>query len=444
MANPRYVYDLTIGENWRGFTRHRKGLVRWHDGAGRWVCGLKVELKAVEDLWAAKKAKLTPAKAPAKNVSPLPPERQVRTYFMVLAAFLKVQKDRVGAKRNKLAERSYHNYATELNAFGNFYFPGDRDHAGNIVRPAGTISEMNIRDIGEPHFTAYAATFHGYAASAFDSVVSRVSAMFNWAFEMEWIDRYKPGPQFARPEKQAILDDRIDLSKRYEMEDLARMWEKASATERCWITLGLCGGMNNADVANLPRDKPVVDLDRGVIDYRRRKSGKKRRVMYLPPDVATLLRRYRRPAEPATDDAREAFFVTEHGNPYARTKSRKGGYMPSNAVTTLWSKLETRAGVSHVDRRNFSGVRTTAWNAWPRGEYEMERKIVFGRDMRGIDMDHYLEDVGEDRVRHCISHVWTAFQDALLVVRSEGHRSRWGQRSRAQQIDPAGRTPRPA
>lgn len=397
MAKAKVVADLEIGTNWKGFTRYKDGLNCWYKGGSRHVCGLRTPLEEVDDKWDAKRKAVDAAANGEATPLPLEPEAPM-LYREALAKFLPVQRGRIDAKTRPIRERTYHNLKVELNKFGAFF------HDGRAV------ADTPLKEIGPDHFTAYRMQFAQWEASGFDSVVSRVQQFFRWCVAMEYIDRFKMGPEFRRPAKQEIRDARMDLAKSYTAAELAKLYLAGNITERCWLALGVCGAFNNGDVGNLPRAKPILDLEKGVIDYRRRKTGKKRRVVPLPPDVVTLLKSYRRPdpAEPRWDDL---FFITRHGMPYVRTRNRKGGYGPSNAISSVWFDLEEKAGVLHRKKRGFSGVRTFVFNAWPRGErgggdWEQERRIVMGRGLVGIDMDHYLEDVGLDRLRHCVNHNW--------------------------------------
>jgi integrase len=317
---------------------------------------------------------------------------------------LSVQKARIGAARNAIRERTYHNYVVELNAFGNFRV----DQA--------KIADTDIRDIGPKHFSDYAATFLGWKASGFDSVVSRVSALFRWAVEMEYVDRFRPGPDFRRPEKKVIRSDRIELSKSFSPTDIAKLYLAANDTVRCWIALGVCAAFNNSDIGNLPRD--VIDWKASTIDYRRRKTGKIRRVIPLPPDVLAMLRKYRRPADPVDAAHADLFFLTSAGLPFTRTKSRDGEYKPSDSVSRLFAKLMSATGTKTYGR-NFSGLRTTFYNLAPRGEWDVERKIIMGHAQGSIDLDSYLEDVGVDRLAHVVNHVWNIINSAISTERQD-------------------------
>lgn len=369
-----------------GFTAGQSGWSRSYKGRPLACGGRKATRQEVEDTWDAKK-KIVDAEA--SGVAPA----GVRTYREVLAEFLAVQKSRIGAPRNRIEERTYHNYVVALNAFGNFVHEGRK------------VADRDIRDVGPGIFSTYARTFAAWKASGFDSVVTRVSALFNWAAGQEYIDRYRPGPEFVRPAKQDIRDQRIMLAKSYAPAEVAKLWSATSPGSflRCAVGLGVCAAFNNSDLGHVTRD--VMDLASGVIDFRRRKTGKVRRVIPLPADVLAELRAYRRP-EPAREEWADHFFLTVKGQPYARSRSRGGGYKPSDSVSRLFRELRIDAGVAEVRGRNFGGLRTTLFNLWPKGGYADERAIVMGRAKGTIDLDHYLEDVGVERLAFGVNHVW--------------------------------------
>jgi integrase len=393
---PDWWKDLDIPERLRAklramFTITRDGYTIWYKGRPRFVAK-SVPAADVEEAWSAKRKEID------TGVVTLP---GIRTYREVLSEFLAAQKARVGAAKHKLSERSYHNYVVTLNDFGNF------------IHDRRKIADMDIRLIGPAQFSAYAINFKDWKPSAFDSVVSRTCALFRWAVEMEYIDRFKTGPQFRRPDKQEIRDVRIESDFSLTPASIAKAYDAAGHTMRCWIALGICAAFVNADVANVTRQ--VMDLDSGVVDFRRRKTGRVRRVAPLPEDVTELLRKYHRPdpAEPAYADY---FFLSDNGRPYSVTKNANG--KPSCSISRMIARLLTDADVKRPGV-NFKSFRTSFFNLAPRGEWEMERKIIMGRAQGTIDMDHYLEDVGLDRLRHVVNHVWSQVLVEIHKLNSE-------------------------
>src|SRR5690606_28785573 len=120
-----------------GCTPHRDGWVRWYKGRTRFVCGKRTPLEDVEDRWFDLKRSID-----SEAVQIIAGRR---TYRQVMSEFLDVQKARIGAKRNSIQQRTYDNYAGELNKFGSFRVHGRK------------IADMDIREIGPVQFSAYAA-----------------------------------------------------------------------------------------------------------------------------------------------------------------------------------------------------------------------------------------------------------------------------------------------
>jgi hypothetical protein len=375
-------------------TPTRDGWVRWYKGRTVFVAGRKVPLGEVEDKWIAKKRDIDAV----ERGDALPARTVDITYRAALSDFLAAMKHRVtSGKPRPMAERTYHNYVVVLNAFGKH------------VHDRQKIADMDLADVNTPNVLGgYAHTFGQWKASGFDSIISRVGALFNWAVEMEYLDRFRPGPQFQRPAKREIRDQRIDLAKCFTSDQVCKLFCTANPTVRCWIVLGALAAFNNSDIGNLTRG--VVDLDTGVIDYRRRKTGKVRRVIPLPPFVVELLRGYDRP-EPLNVEDADLFFISERGNAYSRTRKRDG--KPSCSVSRLFRKLCAAAGVTTAKGQNFSGLRTTFYNLCPVG-YSDEREIILGHAKGTISHDHYFESVGMERLSHVTGHIWSLVSSSRL------------------------------
>lgn len=398
---PQWWHDADISPRVREklttlFTIHRDGYVRWYRSQPRFVCGKRTDPEHVEQQWAAKRDEIDKALA-----NELPPG--VHTYRTALSEFLETLKARIGAPKKPMAERTYHNYVITLNEFGAFKVVGVK------------IADMNIRDIGPVQFSAYAVKFRKWKPSGFDSVVCLIAAFFRWCVQMEYIDRYRPGPEFIRPSRQELRDARIGLSKSFAPREVATLYVDANHTVKCWIALGVCAAFINSDIANVTR--AVMGAAEGVIDYRRRKRGKIRRVIPLPKDVQKLLKGYIRP-EPTDQRWADLFFITEDGNPYAVTMNKAGASKPSNTVSRLFDRLCRDAGIKTMGR-NFTGLRTTFFNLAPRGEWDLERKIIMGRAQGTIDLESYLEDVGLDRLRHVVNHVWSLITAEIKTLNTE-------------------------
>jgi hypothetical protein len=174
-----------------GFSAHRDGWVRSYLGQTLFCGGRTATRDEVEATYQEKK------KAVDEGAALL---RRERTYRQVLGEFLTVCEARVRTgKPRRMRPRTLHNYDVLLNQFG--------EHVGGST----AFSQTNNPAV----FSDFARRFGDWKSSGFDSVVTRIGALYNWAVEMEYIDRYRPGPQFQRPDKQELRDERLDLSKSF-------------------------------------------------------------------------------------------------------------------------------------------------------------------------------------------------------------------------------------
>jgi hypothetical protein len=204
-----------------GFTATRDGWVRWYKGRTRHVCARSVPIAQIPDYWSDKKAAIDAGAGVAVDLGGVP------TYRTVLTGFIVDCEARVTTRKPRpMEQRTLDNYANDLNAFGAFRFRGV------------AVADMPIDLIGPEVFSAYARKFGAWKASGFDSIVSRIGALFRWAVEMEYIDRYRPGPKLQRPGKQAIRDERIDLSKTFEPAEFVKLYLAGNQTMRRRLRAG--------------------------------------------------------------------------------------------------------------------------------------------------------------------------------------------------------------
>lgn len=382
-----------------GCTATRAGWVRYYLGKTRFVCSRSIPLNEVEDKWIEVKQDIDKA----RNIVEIVVKHAIFDYRTAMDFFLESLKLRVGAAHKKIEQRTYQNYVAELNRFGNFICDG-----ADLK-----IADMALNLIGEVELSEYAGSLRHWKASGFDSVVCRVGAFFDWCVGKKYITAWSPGPDFVRPAKQEIRDQRIDRTRSFTPKQVAKAFVAGNNTVKCWIALGICAAFINSDVAHVTRT--VTDLKDGIIDFRRRKFGKVRRVIPLPPDVVDLLKAYVRP-DPKDAGDEDLFFLSQYGLPFSRTI----GCGPSCSISAIFGRLlDDHAIREKADGKNFAGLRTTFYNLAPRNtEYEVERKIIMGRAQGTIDLDSYLEDVGLDRLRHVVNHVWGQIKTEIDLLKN--------------------------
>lgn len=363
-----------------GFTPHRDGFVKWYKGKTRFVAGKSTPVDQLDDVWADLKRSIDAGQVFATRRH----SGGMILRELIAAFFTHVDARRATGKPRPIAERTAFNLKQICNDFG--------------ARVGGGVP---IAEIGPDHFAAYAETIAHFKASGYASTVSCVRSLFNWAVKMEYTERARFGAGFVVPSRQVIRDDRIAKPKSFAPADVRKMIGAADHPMRAMILLGAVAAMTPSEIANLDRD--CVDLRGGIIDFRRRKTGKIRRVIPLPPAVAAELRTYVRP-EPASAAHAGLFFIRPSGEPFIRESGAP--------ISDAFYHFARRVGVkAEGGGTGFSGLRTTFVNLAPPGSRE-EVELIAGHALGTILFDHYLERVGLEGLRRVTSHVWKVISTA--------------------------------
>lgn len=120
-----------------------------------------------------------------------------------------------------------------------------------------------------------------------------VRSLFKWGVANEVLVRLpKYGTEYSLPAKRKFRLAEADREQKngkllFEPAEVKALLEKCvNANMRAMILLALNGGYGQEDLASLPLQ--VIDLDGGVIDYRRSKTGMRRRVVLWPETVKAV------------------------------------------------------------------------------------------------------------------------------------------------------------
>lgn len=380
------------------FTPHRDGWVIWYKGATRFVCGRKTPPAEVEGKWEEKRDEIDNATAPRVRMGDT-------TVRILMGSYIERQRRRVATGRPKpLSPFTLEDHIRTLRAFAK--------HVG----PDRVVGELTPDD-----FQSYAATFDERAASTAARNIAYVKSMFTWGEKAELCEEPSMGPDFVKPPVEVTRDERLEKTKSYTPEEIKKIWGVARRHERLWIALGINCAFDNSDISQLTWE--VVDLKAGVIDYRRRKKGRVRRVVPLTKRTLKLLMAYQK----ITGGKEGPVFQSADGHSLVRMRSKADGRAtPIDAIARRWTILLQRAGIrprpkritlesgkrklewtGTGERRGFRGLRTTFANNVPPG-YGDERQIVMGHSHGTTFLDNYLERVGMDRLREMVESVWSS------------------------------------
>lgn len=401
---PQWYLDLEISARElakldANYSPHRDGWVKWYKNKTRFVCSKNTPPEQVDDEWAKLKAQIDGADRPrsANGIA-------LRHLYSL---YIEWAERRVKTGRPKpLSPFTLEDQIRTLRSF---------------VKTVG--GSKDVSELTPADFAAYAATLDGRAASTASRHIAYVKAMFAWGDEDDHCASPKFGTSFVKPPAAVRRDERIGAEKMYTPEEIGAVWLVARDEEKLWMAMALTGGMDNSDISHITRD--IVDMDKGVFDYRRRKVGRIRRVIPIHPVVLSLLIPH------LESTSGERLFSTPNGHPLVRmnpSKKRPGRANPIDYIAMRWTRLLQESGVRgkpertkveeedgtvrrpltwkpSQERRGFRGLRTTFSNLVPMG-YGDERDIIMGHTKGSTFVENYLERIGTERLREVVNHVW--------------------------------------
>lgn len=324
--------------------------------------------------------------------------------------FLAAQLKRVGLGHRGLKRRTYDDYVRTLSRFA--------EVVGRSRIAAG---------LGPADFSRFMATINARSKSTIRREVQYVDRLFNWAGPSEhgmgWLPLIKRGPDWHKPTANEFRTSNYDTDKSSDSAQVCAVFDKVKdhPTLNAWAHLALNCAFIPKDIAELPEDQKVVDLDRAEIRFPRGKTGIAR-ICPLMPETVKAIRAYlafrgRSKVEPDGSDG--LLFRTRQGKPYYcvyidKDNPDDAGF-ENNYVSRYWSKQV---------KLPLSGLRSTfatIADDWPdERAIDMVMGHKTGRTGRHIRQSHYAKKFKPERARALVEHVWKiAFADADSEVPSK-------------------------
>lgn len=245
--------------------------------------------------------------------------------------------------------------------------------------------------------TDYAKT---WKAVKIGNEINRVRIIFRWAFEATKITvPVSFGVGFRQPTRKTLrtarAKDRQEHGARmFTADELRKIIATAPQPMKSMVLLGVNGGLHNMDVATLTMN--AINLDLGILDFPRGKTGVPRIIPLWPETVASIREWLaKRPESKSPADA-DFVFLTKHRRrwqPISRfvdeegTATVKGIYNPvSKAFRIVLDNLGISGG-----KRNFLALRHT-FRTVARGARDREAVDALMGHVDSTMAGHYLED----------------------------------------------------
>jgi integrase len=230
-------------------------------------------------------------------------------------------------------------------------------------------------------------------------IIQYVRSVFKHGFEAGLLDRpMRFGPGFNRPSKKVLRLNRAEQGpKLFTAPEIRRLLDAAGIPLRAMILLGINCGFGNADCANLPL--AAVDLDAGMIDFPRPKTGIPRRCPLWPESVAAIREALAKRHEPKDPANAGLLFITKYGLSWGKETS-------DNPVSKEIAKL---LKALHINRRKGLGFYTLRHVFRTIADEAKDQPAV--DHIMGHESPHissvYREAISDERLKAATDHVRT-------------------------------------
>jgi integrase len=250
----------------------------------------------------------------------------------------------------------------------------------------------------------------GLGSTTLGNIVQRIRVVFKFAFDDGLIDRpVRYGQEFKRPSRKTVRIDRARKGpKLFTAEEVRKLLNGATVqgeggpefievgkVMRAMVYLGINAGYGNADCGHLTQS--VVDLDKGVIDFPRPKTGIPRRAILWPETVQAIREALAVRPEPKDPKHSNLVFITKYGLPWAKDA-------PDQTLAKEFGKvlialgINTRVGLGFYALRHTYRTVADETKDQPAVDYTMGHEVAH---MSSV----YRETISDERLKAVSDYV---------------------------------------
>jgi integrase len=230
--------------------------------------------------------------------------------------------------------------------------------------------------------------------------IQHVRSVFKHALDGELIDRsVRFGPGFDRPSQKVLRLHRAKKGpKLFSAEEVRKLLAEAGVQMKALILLGVNAAMGNADVATLPL--VAVDLECGVIDFPRPKTGIARRCVLWPETAAAI--REALAERPQAKDPADAglLFLSRRGTPVVSVRERDR----TDGVAVQFGALLKKLGINGRKGLGFYTLRHTFRTVADEAKDQPAADFIMGHESPHVS-SHYREKISDARLKAVTDHV---------------------------------------
>jgi len=251
---------------------------------------------------------------------------------------------------------------------------------------------MDLRPVDFDELRA-AWSQRGWTAKTLQNEITRSRVVFSWGYKCDHLDRpIKFGDAFsvkkATLRKEKAVNVTANGKKLFTRDEIHNL-TNATGTQMCaMILLGINCGLGPADLGRL--EEGHLDLDAGVLDYPRPKTGIERRAILWPETVAAIRAALAvRPRVKVKKD-RRLVFVTKYGQPWHKDTA-------DTPIANEFAKLQRAAG-TYRKGRGFYSLRHTFRTVADNCKDQPAINLVMGHADSHISAV-YRETISDERLR---------------------------------------------
>jgi integrase len=224
-----------------------------------------------------------------------------------------------------------------------------------------------------------------------------IRCVFKHAWESELLDRpARFGPGFKRPAKKVLRLHRAKHGPNlFTADEVRRMLDAAGPHLKAMLLLGINCGFGNADCGTLPIS--AIDLDTGILDYPRPKTGIQRRCPLWPETIDAIKASLACRPDPKQEVHAGLVFLTRLGDSW-QTGTTDGPL--SREVGKLVRKLK----INGRHRLGYYSLRHTHRTVADEARDQPAADFIMGHEVPHMS-SIYRETISDTRLRAVADHV---------------------------------------
>jgi integrase len=229
------------------------------------------------------------------------------------------------------------------------------------------------------------------------NAIQRIRVVFKFAWDNGLIDRpVRYGQGFKRPSRKVV---RIDRAKRgpklFTADEIRRLLAAAGVSMKAMILLGINSGFGNADCGHLPLS--AVDLETGMIDFPRPKTGISRRSPLWPETVQAIREALAVRPDPKKEEHAGLVFITKYGLPWSKDTA-------DQTLAKEFGKLMRTLKINGRKGLGFYTLRHTFRTVADESKDQPAVDFIMGHEVPHMSAV-YRETISDARLRAVADHV---------------------------------------